>query len=130
MPVYGGDTRALMEARTSPFPLPLAQRILLHLLRGITEAHERKIVHTDLKHDNIFSSTTMTTDDIEALMAKDPSRRDPPEFSHDGMVQAGVSQPLPIISEDEAMRATYFLADFGCGVLFIEPFRIRCSPQP
>ncbi|KXN87240.1 Serine/threonine-protein kinase SRPK [Leucoagaricus sp. SymC.cos] len=114
MPVYGGDVKALVEARTTTLPLPLAKRIALHLLRGIAHAHGRGIVHTDLKHDNIFFSTTMSADDIEAWMTKEPSRRHAPEASHDGVVQAAVSQPLPIISEDEAMRATYLLADFGC----------------
>jgi len=116
MPVYGGDVKTLVEARTTALPLPLVKRVALHLLRGISYAHERGIVHTDLKHDNIFFSTTMTADDIEAWVTKEPSRRHTPEASHDGVVQAAVSQPLPMISEDEAMRATYLLADFGCGM--------------
>ena len=120
MPVYGGDVKALVKARTALLPLPLVKRIVLHLLRGIAHAHEREIVHTDLKHDNIFFSTTMTTDDIEAWVTKEPSRRHAPEASHDGVVQAAVSQPLPMISEDEAMRATYLLADFGSGAFFAE----------
>ena len=73
------------------------------------------MVHTDIKHDNIFFSTAMTADDIEAWVTKEPSRRHAPEASIDGVVQVAVSQPLPMISEDEAMRATYVLADFGCG---------------
>ncbi|KXN81833.1 Serine/threonine-protein kinase SKY1 [Leucoagaricus sp. SymC.cos] len=56
----------------------------------------------------------MSADDIEAWMMKEPSQRHTPEASYDGVVQAAVSQPLPMISEDEAMRATYLLADFGC----------------
>jgi hypothetical protein len=82
-------------------------------------------VHTDLKHDNIFFSTTMTTDDIDAWATKEPSRRHAPEASHDGVMQAAVSQPLPMISEDEAMRATYLLADFGCGNCFLSDFSIQ-----
>jgi serine/threonine protein kinase len=70
MPVYGGDVRALVKARTTALPLPLAKRIALHLLRGIAHAHERRIVHTDIKHD-IFFSTTMTADDIEAWVTKE-----------------------------------------------------------
>ena len=116
MPVYGGDVKALIEAQTTALPLPLAKRIALHLLRGIVHAHERKVVHTDIKLDNIFFSTAMTTDDIEAWLTKNPSRRHAPEASFDGEVQAAVSQPLPMISEDETMRATHLLADFGCGM--------------
>jgi len=103
-PVYGGDVKVLIEARRTALPLPLARRIALHLLRGIAHAHERGIVHTDLKHCNIFFPTTMTADDIEAWVTKEPSRRHAPEVSHDGAVQAAVSQPLPMISEDEAVE--------------------------
>lgn len=119
MPVYGGDVKALVEARKTALPFPLAKRILLHLLRGIAHAHERGIVHTDIKHDNIFFSTTMTLDDIEAWMMKEPSRRHPPESSYDGVLQAALSQPLPMITEDEAAQATYSLADFGSGMYCI-----------
>ena len=116
MPVYGGDMKALVEARKTALPLPLVKRIVLHLLRGIAHAHERGIVHTDIKHDNIFFSTTMTAEDIEAWVTREPSLRHATETSYDGAIQAAVSQPLPMISEDEAMRATYLLADFGCGM--------------
>ena len=122
MPVYGGDAEALVEVRKTPLPLPLAKRIVLHLLRGIAHVHERDVVHTDIKHDNIFFSTTVTTNDIEAWVTKEPSRRHAPEVSQDGVVQAAVSQPLPMISEDEAMRATYLLADFGCGGCLLSIF--------
>jgi serine/threonine protein kinase len=116
MPVYGGDVKGLAEARTTALPSPLVKRILLHLLRGIAHVHGRGIVHTDIKPDNIFFSTTMIADDIEAWLTKEPSQRHALEASHDGPVQAAVSQPLPVISEGEAMRATYLLADFGCGM--------------
>jgi len=123
MPVYGGDSRRLVVTRTTPLPLPLAKRIALHLLRGIAHTHGYGVVHTDVKLDNVFFSTTMTADHIGTWVAKDPSRRHAPETSHDGMVQAAVSQPLPMISEEEAMRATYVLADFGCGMRFYQtPF--------
>ena len=112
----------LAQSRTSIFPLPLIKRIALHLLRGIAHTHGRRVVHTDIKPDNILFSTAMTADDIEAWVAKELSRRRAPEASHDGVVRGAVSQPLPIISEDEAMQATYVLADFGCGMcFFIEP---------
>ena len=103
MPVYGGDVKALIEAQTTALTLPLAKRIALHLLRGIAHAHEREVIHTDLKLNSVFFSTKMITDDIEAWLMKNPSRRYAPEASHDGEVQAAVSQPLPMISEDEAM---------------------------
>lgn len=105
-----------ITTRTTFLPLPLAKRVALHLLRGIAHTHGHGVVHTDLKLDNILFSTTMTADDIEAWVANEPSLRHAPETSHDGMVQATVSQQLPMISVEEAMRATYVLADFGCGI--------------
>lgn len=119
MPVYGGDVKRLITTRTTPLPLSLVKRITLHLLRGIVHTHGHGIVHTDIKPDNIFFSTTMTPDDIETWMAEEPSQRHAPETSHDGTVRAAVSQPLPMISEEEAMRATYVLGDFGCGICFL-----------
>ncbi|KAJ7435298.1 kinase-like protein [Mycena galericulata] len=113
-PVYGGDVKALSSSREHPFDLPTAKRIILHLLRGIAHAHSRGIVHTDIKHDNIFFTTDLETTDIERWMKADPSRRHPPEMSQDGVVQAAVSQPLPMISDALARRATYVLSDFGC----------------
>ncbi|KAK0244245.1 kinase-like domain-containing protein [Armillaria nabsnona] len=46
--VLGGDVKSLFLKR-GIFPLPLAKRILLHLLRGIAHAHSRGVVHTDVE---------------------------------------------------------------------------------
>ena len=78
-----------------------------------------------LRSGDLLFSTAMTADDIEAWVTKEPSRRHAPEISLDGMMQAAVSQPLPMISEDEAMRATYVLADFGSGMRFYPAFSIQ-----
>ncbi|KAI0711592.1 kinase-like domain-containing protein [Earliella scabrosa] len=68
LPLYGGDVKALVKSWESPLPLPLAKRIALHLLRGLAHAHRRGVVHTDLKHDNIFFETILADADIEAYM--------------------------------------------------------------
>lgn len=119
MPLYGGDIHALRKSEDSPFPLPLTKRILLHLVRALAHAHSRNVVHTDLKTDNIFFTTSLTTADIERWLAEDPSRYHAEEQSLEGVVQAAVSQPLPPISRDEALRATFVLADFGMGACLL-----------
>ncbi|KAG8808162.1 subtilisin-like serine protease, partial [Serendipita sp. 399] len=117
MPVYGGDARSQYLANEKkPFPPPLVKHILLHILRGLAHAHSHKIVHTDLKLDQFFYETKLTTEEIDKCVESEPPRRHPPEMSKDRIVHVAVSQPLPIISYDEALTATYVLGDFGCAV--------------
>ena len=123
--VMGGDVRSLQLSLTGEpkvFPLPLAKRILLHTLRGIAHIHSCGVVHTDLKHDNImFSAKSASPAYIDALLAADPPRHNPPEESWDSIVQSAVSQPLPQPSLEEAMTRTYVVSDFGSGELFLSP---------
>ncbi|THU76920.1 kinase-like protein [Dendrothele bispora CBS 962.96] len=113
MDLFGGDVRRLMISDQIAFPLKLAKRILLHTLRGIASAHATRIIHTDLKHDNIFFKNTMSTEQIDEWLASDPPRCHAPELSEDGLVQAAISQPLPIISIEEAMCRDFAIGDFG-----------------
>jgi hypothetical protein len=55
----------------------------------------RGVVRTGLKHDNIFFDTHLSNSDIRELLVSDLPRRHPPESSHEGMVRAAVSHPLP-----------------------------------
>ncbi|KAG8813727.1 hypothetical protein FRC19_002220, partial [Serendipita sp. 401] len=115
MPLYGGDVMSIFKAnKKKPFPLPLVKRILLHILRGIAHAHSRGVIHTYLKSDNFFFESTLTSGDVDRCVRDDPPRRHPGEMSEDGIVSSAVSQPLPMISMDAALRATYVLGDFGC----------------
>ncbi|KAJ7157465.1 kinase-like domain-containing protein, partial [Mycena filopes] len=113
LPFYGGDVKSLVNSRETPLPPPTSKRILLHLLRGLVHMHDRGVVHTDLKQDNILFSTELEPADMERWMEEDPSRRHPEHMSPDGLVQSAVSQPLPMISDELARRATYVLSDFG-----------------
>ena len=72
MPVCGSYIEAVVHAQSTALPFSLAKRIILHLIHGIAYVHERGIVHTDLKHDNIFFSTTMSTEDIGAWGRRNP----------------------------------------------------------
>ena len=75
----------------------VVKRILLHTLRGLAHMHHCQIVHTDLTHDNImFGFGSITQDDIAMFIKTNPARRHPPEESWECVVQAAVSQPLPL----------------------------------
>ncbi|KAK7450132.1 hypothetical protein VKT23_013014 [Stygiomarasmius scandens] len=111
--LFGGDVGRLMTSLGRPLPLKLSKRILLHTLRGIASAHRAGVMHTDLKEDNIFFTNAMSSDQIDAWLASNPSRRHEPEISEDGVIQTAVSQPLPMISVEEAMRRNFVIGDFG-----------------
>jgi serine/threonine protein kinase len=132
--VLGGDVKSLrasIPGMKKFFPLPLAKRILLHTLRGIAHMHSCGVVHTDLKLDNImFDIGPVKNDYFISLTKTDPPRLHPPEESWDCIVQAAVSQPLPLPSLSEAMERTYIVADFGSGEQYFRscetsPYRIQ-----
>ncbi|KAF9018565.1 kinase-like protein [Hymenopellis radicata] len=117
-PVYRGDFGSFSypyeHVKNEDLPLPVVKRVLLHTLRGLAYAHACGIVHTDIKRDNIFIDTGITDQEIEDFLVKNPPRRHDPEMSDEGIVQSAVSQTFPPISMEEAAKATYLLADFGC----------------
>ncbi|KAK0449113.1 kinase-like protein [Armillaria borealis] len=116
------------QRRTAPLPRHQGPR----RRRKTTVLETRRgVVHTDVKHDNIFFDTPLSTDHFDALVASDPPRRHPPEASHDGLlVQAAVSQPLPLPTLQEAMQLNFLLADFGSAQpLFIQTQNEISAPQ-
>ncbi len=99
----------------------------IHLLRGISRAHSRGVVHTDLKHDNIFFDTTMSTGDIDKLLASDLSHRYPLENSDDGLVNAAVSQPLPIRLCKRPCSGLLWWATLAAGTSSMSRVLLHCS---
>lgn len=126
--ILGGNVKSLrasIPGSKMVFPLPLAKRILLHTLRGIAHMHSCEVVHTDLKPDNImFDVGPITNDHFVSLAKADPPRYHPPEESWDCVIQAAVSQPLPLPSLAEAMERMFIVADFGSGEQYFGPCKI------
>ena len=114
----GGDVKSLQVevAGKKGLPLPLVKCILLHTLQGLAHMHHCQITHTDLKHDNImFDTGLITQDNIATFIKTDPAHHHLPEESWECVVQAAVSQSLPLPSLSEAMTHTYLISDFGSG---------------
>ncbi|PBK84348.1 hypothetical protein ARMGADRAFT_606414 [Armillaria gallica] len=57
-----------------------------------------------------------------------PSHRQPLEYSHDSLVNAAVSQPLPIPTVQEAMQQIFVVADFDSAQLIDTRSHEEISP--
>src|ERR1700733_10729528 len=70
-------------------------------------------LRVDLKATNIMCKLPEATssDKLQVLLAAEPSRRHPPEPSWDYPVEAAVSQPLPPPALDQALSASFVIAD-------------------
>lgn len=117
MPLYGGDVRAFRKSLGAPVPLPVAKRIILHLLRGLEHVHSYGIVHTDLKFDNIFYESMMMDEDIERWLKDNPFCPHDPELSYSTALRIGMSESrhLPVISYVQSLEARFLFGDLGTG---------------
>lgn len=100
-PIVHGDVYTLgysLSPDDGHLPLPLAKRVVLHVLRGLAHAHERGVAHTDLKPNNIFfSSAEGTAGMVDSGVEPEWNERNPPTL-------------------EEALQYTFILADFGSGM--------------
>ncbi|KAF8644875.1 hypothetical protein AX16_008221 [Volvariella volvacea WC 439] len=114
VPVLSGDLRTLALSHwNGRIPFPLVKRMIFHLLRGLAHLHKCGYAHTDVTPDHIFLDTALSTRDIDRLLVDDPSRRHPPDDSPVGPVSAAMSQPLPYVSCEEAMKRNFIVGDLG-----------------
>ncbi|THH03576.1 hypothetical protein EW146_g10394 [Bondarzewia mesenterica] len=130
--IFGGTVASLMQNHTGRgLPVPLAKRILRHMLIGLAHAHGHGVVHTDLKFDNVmFDLGSISAQEIEIFLSKDPSRRHPPEASwpRGKIVEAAVSQPLPLPSLKEAFSRNFLITDFGSAQFVDQPVTNDITP--
>ena len=61
-----------LRARLSrgPLPVPVVIQLGLHIVRGVTAAHDKGIVHRDLKPDNLFVTTAEQLKILDFGLAK------------------------------------------------------------
>lgn len=132
-PVLGGTVKSLSEmfgagSNNRRLPLPLAKHIALHMVRGVSHSHNREVIHTDLKHDNIFFANHMDERGLQDLLVSDPARLNPPELSLHGTVRSAVSQPLPPPSTvEDALKLNFVVADFGNGKPYFTSASLRAQ---
>lgn len=128
-------------------PLPLAERVLLHTLKGTEHLHECCIVHTgalsvlvskdaasflptDLKQDNIMFDSGRSDAELRTIIEMEKPRRHPPEASLEGNVRVALSQPLPLPQDlSEALQRTYMIGDLGGSQDAIEHANNDYAPQ-
>ncbi|KAF9524326.1 kinase-like domain-containing protein [Crepidotus variabilis] len=118
MALLGGDVQTLLRhTEGGRLPLSVVKKICIHTLRGLAHLHSCDIAHTDLKRDNIMLDLGSASQaDVTSIIQADPPRRPPPEENWKCIVQAAVSQLLPLPSTLESLlERDYVVADLGSG---------------
>jgi len=93
----GRDINSLHEKHCTVFSLPLAKWSLLHVLCGIVHVHSCGMMHTNLKHDNLFFDACMSAEILNKILVSDPPHWYPPKAPYDRTVKVAVLQPLPTL---------------------------------
>ncbi|KAJ7036973.1 kinase-like protein [Mycena alexandri] len=130
MDVLAADVETLGNAYTA-LPPQLVKLILRDSLRGLAQLHASGCVHTDLKASNIMCNVPdlTTEDNLRATIEMTPARRHPPQQSWDPVVEAAVSQPLPLPTLEQASSGSFMLADFGSAQIIADQVTSHITPE-
>jgi tetratricopeptide (TPR) repeat protein/tRNA A-37 threonylcarbamoyl transferase component Bud32 len=136
MPFVEGESLRAHLARSGALPVPDVVSILRDVARALAHAHERGIVHRDIKPDNVLlTSGVASVTDFGIAKALSASR---PQEMGDTLTQAGASVGTPMYMSPEQASAdpgTDHRTDiysFGClayELLAGEPPFSAASPQ-
>ena len=125
---------------SGPLPIPEAIGILREVAKALAYAHERGVVHRDIKPDNVLltGGTAMVTDFGIAKALSASRTSDDPSGTHGGLTQVGTSIGTPMYmapeqaAADPGTDARADLYSFGClayELLAGRPPFVGMSPQ-
>ncbi|OJT04246.1 Serine/threonine-protein kinase SRPK [Trametes pubescens] len=140
---YGTTVGQILDTTGRPFSLSATKRIVKQALLALDFVHTKaKIVHCDVKADNIFAKITADDSAIARYLEENPSETYTPRFHSnisDGPIVTVKSQPLPNFGLDASFEnLEIYLADFGSvfpcediapDTIYTTPYETRAPEQ-
>ncbi|KAL1939579.1 hypothetical protein VTO73DRAFT_9890 [Trametes versicolor] len=116
----GTTVGQILDSTGRPFSLPVTKHIVKQALLALDFVHTKaKIVHCDVKADNMFVKITADDSTIARYLEENPSETYPPRFHSsisEGPIVTVKSQPLPNFGVHASFENLEIcLADFGSG---------------